>query len=179
MFAKIALWIITAFAAIFAVLWLGDNAGSVKIVWLGYVVETSVAFCIFCVVAFMVAIYLLVLPARWLKWIESRLHNRRNKKSEALLITILSNVLCKNTEPNKKLIEQFAKLQPKAKAQVLMLKALSGQEGDFYAELIKNPTTQQAGWQGVIAEQVKRGELILASEEVEKLLKKNPKETWV
>lgn len=179
MFAKIALWIITAFATIFAVLWLGDNAGSVKVVWLGYVMETSVAFCIFCVVAFMVAIYLLLLPARWLKWIESRLHNRRDKKSEALLIAILTNVLCKNTEHNKKLIEQFAKIQPNARSLILMLKALSEQEGDFYAELIRNKTTQQAGWQGVITEHVKRGELILASEEVEKLLKENPKETWV
>ncbi len=176
---KLILWLLTVAALLLGGWWLADNPGSVKIIWWGSVIETSVAFCIACVLGALIVLYLLVFPFRWIEKIRSFWQKKKANKAQTLLIQILTNVLSQNLKPNAKLIATLEKTTPQNKDVLLILKALSHSGKDVFEELVQNPRTQEAGWQGLIAEHVRRGEIVKASEEVADLLKKNPKEAWI
>ncbi len=175
---KLILWLVCAVALIFATYGLMEHPGFISVQWLGYVMETSVAFCIGLIFALALAIYLVLFPFRWIRRIRSSLERKRVKQSKNILVQILTNILCDDLSPNAKLIKQFAKKARNDDELILMLKALSNDTG-VYEQLIKKPKTEQAGWQGLINECIKRGEIVQASEDVENLLSKNPRTTWI
>lgn len=177
--SKLILWLVCAVAAIFGVWGLMNNPGAVSITWFGYVLETSVAFCIGLIACICLIIYLILFPRRWLRWIKGKLETKKAIKNKELLLQILTNVVCGDLKANEALIKKFQKIASKDTDLILLLKALSKTDASVYSLLIKNPQTEKAGWQGLIQEHIKRGEIILASEEVEKLLEKNPKKEWI
>lgn len=177
--SKLILWLTCAVACIFAVWGLMDNPGSVSITWFGYVLETSVAFCIGLFACIVLIIYLISFPKRWVRWIKVKLEKKKTTKNKELLIQILTNIVCKDFSANNTLIKKFQKTTSKDSELLLLLKALSGTDSSIYNLLVKNPKTEKAGWQGLINEHIQRGEIVLASEEVEKLLAKNPKKEWI
>ena len=93
--SKLILWFACAVALIFGVWALMDNPGTVQVTWLGYVMETSVAFCLGLIACFMLIIYLVLFPRRWLRWIRKKLETKRSVKTNEMLIQILTNILCK------------------------------------------------------------------------------------
>lgn len=163
----------------FGVWELTENPGSVSITWYGYVIETSVAFCIALIIALTLAIHLILFPFRWVRSIKASLERKRFNRFKDLLIEALSNVLCNNLSENEDLIKKLEKYNSSDADLILMVKALSKTDPDIYDKLIKNPKTYQAGWQGIIDRHIERGEIIKAAEEVEKLLEKNEKKEWI
>ena len=176
---KLILWLVCAVIAIFSVHGLMNNPGTVSITWFGYVLETSVAFCVGLLACISLFIYLILFPKRWLRWIKEKLEVKKSIKHKELLTQILSNVVCGDLKENEVLIKKFQKTTKKDSDLVLLLKALSKTDSSIYNLLVKNPKTEKAGWQGLINEHIARGEIVLASEEVEKLLAKNPKKEWI
>ena len=172
-------WFIYAIVLTLGAWVLIDNPGTVSIVWLDYVIETSVAFCVALVFALIIAIHLILFPFRWLRWIKMSLEKKRFIHFKETLIEILSNILCNNLSENEELIKKLQKYNDSDTNLILILKALSKTDSEIYDKLIKNPKTQQAGWKGLIDEHIERGEIIKAAEDVEKLLDKNEKTEWV
>ena len=80
---KFILWLCCAVLLIFGVNVLIDNPGFVSISWFGYIIETSVAFCIGLVFTFIFVFYLIAFPKRWLIWIRQNLEKKRLKKSNS------------------------------------------------------------------------------------------------
>ncbi|MBO5997553.1 MAG: hypothetical protein J6P93_03410 [Alphaproteobacteria bacterium] len=176
---KLLVWLIYALVFACGAWVLVANPGFVSITWFGYVVETSVAFCFGLILALILAVHLILFPFRWIRWIKNSFEKRRFEKVKDLSIKILSNILCNNLADNAELIEKLQKYDSSDADLILMLKALSKTDSAIYKQMSKNPQTAQAGWQGLINEHIGRGEIIKASEEVEKLLEKDPKKEWI
>ena len=176
---KLILYFLYAVILAFATWVLSQNPGSVSITWFGYVIETSVAFCFGLILVLILAIHLILFPFRWIHSIKISLEKKRLAKSKDILVKILSNVLCNEFDENVKLIEKLQSYNTDNDGLILILKALSKLDSSIYAKLSKNPETEQVGWQGLISEHLTRGEIIKASEEIEKLLDKNPKKEWI
>ena len=177
--SKLIVWLSCIVAIIFSIYVLMDNPGFVSITWFGYVIETSVAFCLSLLAILFFSIYLIRIPKRWINLIKASLKNKRAIKNKALLVQILSNILCKDFKPNEKLIKKFQRTETKNSELVLLLTALSKTDNSVYKQLAKKTETQKAGLHAMINEHIERGEIILAIEEVEKLLNKNPKQDWI
>lgn len=176
---KLIFWLAGAIALIAAGWGLLENPGLVSIEWFGYVLETSVAFCLGLIFVFALAVYFILFPYRWVHWIKTKFEKKHSLRAKETLLQILINILCNNLDANTKLIKQYQKLTKDNTDVVLLLKALSNADTATYEELIKNPRTEQAGWQGLIKDHIKRGEIVKASEEVDQLMKKNSKAGWV
>ena len=176
---KLILAILLLIGCFFCGSWLAQNAGFVKIVWCGYVVETSVSFCIALVLCILLFIYLLTFPFRWLDGIRSLLSNKKDEKAQILLGQILTNIFCNETQENGKLIKALEKTKKVSEGVILILKAQTTQTMKVFEELTQNSITEQIGWRGIIDTYMARGEIIKACEQIEELLDKDSKQPWL
>ncbi len=176
---KLLLAILIIIGCFFCGSWLAQNAGIVKIVWFGYVVETSVAFCIAILLCILLLTYLLAFPFRWLDSIRSLLTNRKNEKAQILLGQILTNIFCHETQKNEKLIKALEKTKKVSNGVILILKAQTVQTMQVFEQLTQCPVTTQIGWRGIIDIYLSKGEIIKACEQIEQLLDNDSKEPWL
>ena len=176
---KFLLSILLVIGCFFCGCWLAENAGFVKIVWFGYVIETSVSFCIAFLLCILLIIYLLTFPFRWLDSIREVLSNRKNEKAQILLGQILTNIFCGKTQENEKLIPALQKTNKVSQGIILILKAQTVKTIQVFEQLTQSPITEQIGWKGVIDVYLSKGETIKACEVIEQLLAKDYKQPWL
>ena len=179
MITKILLAVLTLVACWFAGDWLAQNNGSVQITWLGYVVETSVSFCVLILLVAILIVYLILFPFRWLDRVRSFFHKREEEKAQLLMGQILTNIFCQEPQKNTKLFKALEKTGKVSKGVLLILKAQSIQNKEIFTDLTHNSVTEQIGWRGLISYYISRGETVKACEETEELLKKDAKQPWL
>ena len=60
-------------------LWLMDNPGMVTLTWFGYEVKTSVAFVIALLICIFLAIYILRMPVKFIRWVKKSFDAQKEK----------------------------------------------------------------------------------------------------
>lgn len=160
-------------------LWLMDNPGTICLTWLGYEIETSVAFTIALFLCLFIAIYILRLPVKFIRWVKKSFDVQKEKNKENMLVQILNAIAGGDEILCQKLAAKLDKAFDGKTPTPLLLKALLNPTPEIYRKLALNPTTELAGWRGLIAENQKQGDLIAALDLAQQAFKKYKNIPWV
>ncbi len=160
-------------------LWLMDNPGMVTLTWFGYEVKTSVAFVIALLICIFLAIYILRMPVKFIRWVKKSFDAQKEKSKENMLVQILNAIACGDEALCQKLAGRLDKTFDGKTPTPLLLKALLNPSPEIYRRLAADPSTELAGWRGLIAEHQKQGDLIAALDLAQKAFHKYKNIPWV
>ena len=160
-------------------LWLMDNPGMVTLTWFGYEVKTSVAFVIALLICIFSAIYILRMPVKFIRWVKKSFDAQKEKSKENMLVQILNAIACGDEALCQKLAGRLDKTFDGKTPTPLLLKALLNPSPEIYRRLAADPSTELAGWRGLIAEHQKQGDLIAALDLAQKAFHKYKNIPWV
>ena len=129
-------------------LWLMDNPGMVTLTWFGYEVKTSVAFVIALLICIFLAIYILRMPVKFIRWVKKSFDAQKEKSKENMLVQILNAIACGDEALCQKLAGRLDKTFDGKTPTPLLLKALLNPSPEIYRRLAADPSTELAGWRG-------------------------------
>ncbi len=176
MFKFIKVLFIFAFVISFGYI-INTHPGEIEINWLGYQINTSVAFAIFSILLLMLALYIIKIPFSFLGWIKKKYNQKKEDRKNALLLNILVSLANDSPHEKEKLARKVDDYFDSRWA--LLLKTLLMPSVKLYQELYQNPQTHLAGLRGILEDYEKNGDLATALDLAEKETKTYPKLPWL
>jgi|GEM_PF-4965413 len=187
---KLIIWLAYFLVIAFAGIWLFDNQGHITLQWLGYQIDTSVAFVILSLIflGFITAILVSLIRNIFVKLpnkIQQKSAQNKLANGHQYLMQGFNALAAGDVKKAKKFADKSAKLLQYnniinlLKAQIAIVAGNSGEAETYYKALAKNKDTKFLGNKGLISQAIKNDTPNKALEIAEDLLITNQKSDWL
>ncbi|MEJ0062805.1 MAG: heme biosynthesis HemY N-terminal domain-containing protein [Alphaproteobacteria bacterium] len=185
------IWFITKFAVLIALaVWLAENPGEVRIVWNDYLVQTSAAFLLVCVLGLVGASLLVYRGISFLRYGRRGLRLRRQLRRQNLGLVHLSKGFSALASGDaaaagakavaaRKMLGQSSPLINWLQAQAAQLSGDHATAGQIFLQLSKDHDGAPIGYRGLIAASLRAHDDDKAAGYVEQFAAHHPKSPWL